>query len=86
MLNEKLVKLISDISAGENLDKDYLLNKYLNTEKISTDDNNEIKNTLDRIIINGNRYYCNNLDGSDFIDTKGVVCGKYINGNYLFNE
>lgn len=89
LLELNMLKLIEKISTGENLDKEILINKYLNKEK-ETDIESTKKNdktVYDKIDIDGITYYkMEGTSGCSILNDKGKVCGKFEDGKYLFNK
>ena len=85
-LDMKILELIDKISIGENLDKEDLISKYL---KLNVKDGKveleEKKIIYDKVVIDGVSYY--KKEGNiGILDMDGKVCGKFINGNYLFDK
>jgi len=88
LLELNMLKLIEKISIGENIDKEILINKYLNKEE--EPENKNLKNdrtVYDKIDIDGITYYkMEGTSGCSILNDKGKVCGKFEDGKYLFNK
>lgn len=85
--NNKLIeeknKLIEKISEGENIDVNYLKNKYLKskelnkTERIETEE--DIEELLDKVIIDNNTYYYENKENGKIFDSNFKEVGIFQN-------
>jgi hypothetical protein len=92
--NEKLLKLdyikeinklVENIAEGEKINVDYLKNKYLNILTMSTldehlDDTSETTEVyLEKIIIDGNNFYYENIQGGKVYNSSSEIVGIYNN-------
>merc|ERR1711959_70079 len=81
---KKILDILKCISENENLDYKYLINKYTKIEEPEDSvliDDTEEEEILDKIILNGIEYYCENKeDGRIFLnDESGAkLVGKYV--------
>jgi len=88
---QRINDLITTIAEGEEIDVDYLKNKYLKEKEIII--NEEIINTvteeteelLDKIIIENETYYYENKEKGKVYNTSNIEVGIYKNGSIIFN-
>ena len=99
LLNDKYIKLYNDlidnIAKGENLNSDELKTKYLNC-LINKDDTKEfIKEEeeinddgviLDKIIINGNNFYYEKIQGGKVYNASSEIVGIYNDNKVKLNS
>jgi hypothetical protein len=86
ILEIKMLKLIDRISIGEQLDKEMLINKYLNEDKKLDKEEKNIT-IYDKVVLDSGTYYkVEGENGCNILDDKGKICGKYENGKYLFSN
>ena len=89
---KKILDILKCISENENLDYNYLINKYTkidepkNSELIEDTEEEEV---LDKIILDGIEYYYENKeDGRIFLndETGAKLVGRYINKEFTLNK
>ncbi len=85
-------KLIDSIAEGENINSDYLKNKYLKLSSItiSSEDNleedNDIEEYLEKIIIDGNNFYYQNIPDGKVYNASSKIVGVFKNNKVILTD
>ena len=89
---EAKIKLLEQISEGEDLKLTDLINKYLNDKEKKGLKSNEktidvkTEDLLDTIEVNGKTYYYENKDKGQVFDNKSKQVGIYKEGKIVFTK
>lgn len=89
---QELNGLINKIAIGEELDENYLREKYLDNENIITLKKNKKKHTLmceqdllDITTIDETKYYYENKENGNIFDKDSNIVGVYSNSEFILN-